>query len=282
MHFVNYQQMIEDVKHWTQQLPDDLLAVVGIPRSGILPAALLALHFNVHLVTLEALKREETPWRDALRRGVAGKQSGRVLVVDDSVGSGETLRQTRRELQGKGSFLFAALYYREPHKSLLDFGYREIPAPRCFEWNLFHCQQMQYSCLDLDGVICADWLDREEESGPGLKRYLDHLKHARPKYLPRTYRVQAIVTARLEKYRPQTETWLRKNGVQYHELIMAPYHTAEARRAAGKNAHRKAEAYLQRREARLFIESDRTQAGEIARLAGRPVLCATTMEMFYS
>ena len=30
----------------------------------------------------------------------------------------------------------------------------------------------------------------------------------------------AICTGRLEKYRPQTEAWLKKHGIRYNDLIM--------------------------------------------------------------
>ena len=51
MNFVSTRQMIEDVWAWSSLLPDDLVAVAGIPRSGLLPAVHLALHRNIHLVS---------------------------------------------------------------------------------------------------------------------------------------------------------------------------------------------------------------------------------------
>ena len=281
IHFVNLRQMSEDIKAWSSELPDDLVAVAGIPRSGILPAAQLALHRNIHLITLDDLKAGKQPWRSELRRGVPAKQDGCVLIVDDSIDSGDTLHETWKELRASGDFLYGALYFKdEKHASMADFTYKSVPAPRCFEWNLFHCQQMSYACVDLDGVICDDWIDREADDGPGLVRYLDHVQHAKPKFLPKSFPVRAIVTARLEKYRRQTEDWLDRHGVQYNELIMSPHASASQRRAARDNVRHKANAYMRYEDARLFIESDLGQARDIAAETGRPVLCVQTMEVY--
>jgi orotate phosphoribosyltransferase len=280
MNFVSFQRMLQDVRDWSARLPSDLAAVAGVPRSGLVVASLLALHRNVHLVTLDELRAGARPWTRPLRRGVAARTEGPVLVVDDSINSGATLEVARNDLGRGGRFLFGALYYSDRRAAAhLDFVHRHVPSPRCFEWNVFHCRHVSSACLDLDGVLCEDWTGREEDGEPGRRRYLEHLERARPRFLPTGYPALAIVTSRLETYRRHTEAWLARHGVRYGELVMSPHPSAEARRNAADAALRKAAYYCSRSDARVFIESDPGQARAIAAAAGKPVLCTDTMEM---
>jgi uncharacterized HAD superfamily protein len=214
-----------------------------------------------------------------LRRGVAARREGRVLVLDDSVSSGGTLQAVRRQLSGRTDIYYGALYGAEQKPPGVDEVFRHVPHPRCFEWNVFHGNQIEAACVDMDGVLCADWTEREEDSGAGRDRYAEHLSAAAPRHVP-TYPVLAIVTSRLEQYRPQTVAWLRRYGVRFRELLMSPHPSAAARQQAGDHARGKARWYERRPQARLFVESDLGQAREIARLTGRPVLCTDSMEMY--
>ncbi|MCH7687643.1 MAG: phosphoribosyltransferase, partial [Planctomycetes bacterium] len=274
-------QMIDDVRDWSYWLPDDLLAVAGVPRSGVLPAFHLALHRNIHLVTLEVLKAGLRPWERPLRRFVTAKTEGRVLIVEDSLNTGGTLQRVRSELGEAARYLYGAVYFQEPRPGIADFLYRRVPLPRCFEWNLFHSSYIECACLDLDGVLCSEPPCQEQDRGPEHQHWLDHLEGAAPMYLPGR-RVKAIVTSRLEKYRPQTEAWLQRHGVRYGELVMSPHPTAAARRAAADHAYRKAEYYRHKADACLFVESSLWQAREIAQLSEKPVICTESMQVFHS
>ncbi|MCH7989644.1 MAG: hypothetical protein IID46_10930, partial [Planctomycetes bacterium] len=278
MNFVSHRQLIDDVRDWSNLLPNDLIAVAGVPRSGLLPALHLALHRNIHLVTLEDLAAGERPWQKPLRRFVSAKTTGRVLIVDDSLNSGRTLHTIRARFHDAGDFLLGAVYGCESRPDAADYIYRNVSMPRCFEWMLFHSSQIESACLDLDGVLCCDPSFLEEDQGPGLEQWRAHLSEAKPKFLPGR-KVTAVVTSRLEKYRPETEAWLRKHHVLYGELVMSPHPTAADRRAAGDHAQQKARYYRQRSDARLFIESSLSQSREIARLSLKPVLCTDSMEM---
>jgi len=131
----------------------------------------------------------------------------------------------------------------------------------------------------MDGVLCEDWVAVEQDSGDGLARYLEHLKGAKPLF-PCTMPMYAVVTARLEKYRRETEAWLTRHGVKYSKLVMSPYDTAAERRKASDHVIRKAEFFAANPAAQLFIESSKHQASSIRKISGKPALCATTMELF--
>jgi uncharacterized HAD superfamily protein len=202
-----------------------------------------------------------------------------VLVLEDSVNTGGTIGAVRKQLRNRTDIVYAALYANDPIPPGVDFVFRQLSLPRCFEWNLFHSNQMECSCVDMDGVLCADWTGQEADFGSGLECYLRHLDEAKPRQLP-SYPILAIVTSRLEKYRPQTIAWLRRHRVRFRELLMSPHPTSAARRSAEDHAQRKAESYRRRPDARLFVESHPGQAREIWERTGRPVLCTDEMRLF--
>jgi uncharacterized HAD superfamily protein len=283
MRFVNYRQLLQDVRAWSAQLPQDIVAVAGIPRSGLLPALHLSLHRNCHLVQLSDILADHTPWAAPLRRGQIAASGSRLLILDDSLNRGDTIMGVKSALRGMDLGVkveFGALYYRAPVRKLVDYTFRHVRAPRCFEWNVFHCAHMRKACLDLDGVLCDDPDFREEDSEPGLHRWIAHLTSAAPRNIP-SFPVMAVVTSRLEKYRRHTEEWLHEHGVRYGQLVMSPHSTAAARRKARDHAARKAQFYSSKKRARLFVESSLRQARQIAELTRKPVLCTDTMEMVH-
>lgn len=72
------------------------------------------------------------------------------------------------------------------------------------------------------------------------------------RYLP-SHPIKALVTSRLEKYRPETEEWLRRHGVVYEQLIMLDLPSAAERRQAGV-AWIAQGGYYRTSSARLVIE----------------------------
>lgn len=130
--------------------------------------------------------------------------------------------------------------------------------------------------LTLTASFALTRAKNKNDDGP---KYVDFLLHARPLYIP-GYKIAALVTSRLEKYRPQTEQWLRENGVQYDKLYMLNVASKEERIRLGCHADFKAETYKRLDDCILFVESNSRQARQIAEKSGKPVICAETDEMF--
>jgi hypothetical protein len=65
---------------------------------------------------------------------------------------------------------------------------------------------------DMDGVICEDYIGQP---------YVPFLKDAAPLHIPE-FTLKSIITSRLEKFRPETETWLKNHHVKYRKLYMRP------------------------------------------------------------
>lgn len=193
------------------------------------------------------------------------------LTVHDVVTDGAQIDEAQRRLAGlgfAGRLQQIAVFAAPGVHGLLDHTLAEIGHDTVLEWRIMTDPILQRSCVDIDGILCLD--PTVEENDDGLE-YRSFLQCAVPRWRP-TERVGWLVTSRLEKYRPETEAWLDRNGVRYDELIMLDLPSAEARRAAGSHGSYKAEVYASV-PAILFIESERWQAATIARLADKPVLC---------
>jgi len=200
-----------------------------------------------------------------------------VLVVDDSVNTGESIQRVRNRIVAADlphHVQYAAVYI-QPHRAhLVDHHCEVLNQPRVFEWNVLHTSGLDSFCLDLDGVLCFDPTSRDNDDGEEYLRFLDS---AEPLLKP-TARVGWIVTSRLEKYRDATERWLDRSGVEYGDLIMMDYPDATTRRTLLARTAFKAETY-RRTGAMLFLESSLQQSFEIANLAGGDVLCISTMQL---
>lgn len=259
------------------EVPPDVELVAGVPRSGLLAATMVALHLNLPLTDVEGLVegRLLSAGKRPLRHGPTDgllEESRHVLVVDDCVSQGTELARTRRLLaELPHRFTFLAIYAFPGGAKRADLTFEIVPRPAAFEWSLFHSEVLKHVCLDIDGVLCRDATSVEDDDG---ERYREFLTSVEPLLRP-TAPARALITSRLERYRPETEAWLAQHDVQYGELIMMDHPTAQERRRSARQAVFKAKAY-QRTGALLFVESNPGQAHQIAQLSGKPVLAIAT------
>jgi uncharacterized HAD superfamily protein len=252
--------------------------VVGIPRSGMIPAYMLALRLNLPVIDLEGFLNGLEPSGGSRLSGKTFNHISRVLIVDDSIRSGSQLKVVKEKLSGCADFEFGFCtpYATTTNKDQVDHYFELIDRPRVFQWNLMHSWIYEYSCVDIDGVLCDDPNEAENDDG---ENYIQFLLNAPLKYKP-GLPVKALVTNRLEKYRPQTERWLNENGIQYKELIMLDLPDRAARVRQGNYGAFKAEVYKSQKDALLFIESDRSQSLRINETTGRPVFCVDEMSYY--
>ena len=273
MQFRSIADLNRDVLAGLGTLPRDIDVVVGIPRSGMLPATLIALALNLPLAELESFADGRLLGVGKTRRAASTDRGfddvNHVLVVDDSVHEGNAMRDARRRmepLKDRFRITYCAIYgaARSP---AVDFVFESVPHPRVFEWNVMHHSILERACVDIDGVLCSDPSASENDDGAA---YLSFLRNARPRFIP-THRIGELVTSRLEKYRAETEEWLAGQGVRFGRLVMLDLPSGEERRRLGAHAEFKGNHY-RGSKAELFIESELRQAVEIARLSGKPVL----------
>lgn len=273
------------IRNNSWRLPSDIDLIVGIPRSGMLAAHILGLQLNLGICDLGSFLAN-----NPIRHGNTRKRkfdqiklpqtAKKVLIVDDSCDSGQTLKIVREEIEKQESateFIFLSCYVTKNSVRKVDYYFELLPQPRIFEWNLFHRPYLSSCCIDLDGVLGVD--PTREENDDGVN-YVEFLKTTKPLLIP-SYPIGAIVTSRLEKYRHLTQDWLRNYNFDYVELHMLNLPDAETRIKLNNHADYKAKIYRKSVDKLLFIESDRLQAIKIARLSGKPVLCFSTQELFY-
>ncbi len=275
--FKSYADVARDMELWSSALPE-YSAIAAVPRSGLVPAVILALKRNIPLIDLGDMTSPHG-WRDILntppRRG--GKRLTvplKIFVLDDTVHTGATMRLLKPML---APFLspsiqieYGAYMGTPPAIQELDHCYYDTADLwQLMEWSTLHIPFNQYTLVDMDGVLCDDY-SPSSELGDWAQVYDRHLEGARCRIRP-TYPVRGIVTNRLHKWEQPTKTWLEKNQITYGNLYMNPASSVEERGVGGW-AYYKAQVYDRDQGAQLFIESDGPQAREIARLTGKPVL----------
>jgi uncharacterized HAD superfamily protein len=262
------------------KLPRDIDLVVGVPRSGMLPATLIATALGAPLVDLQGFIAGRV-FQSGRREPAISKNIRKVLVVDDSVATGAANQLIREQLASIATsdspeLILAAVYVEEATKDLVDFYFEEISGPRIFEWNLTNHYLLPSCCVDIDGVLCCDPTSEQNDDGDC---YRDFMFNAVPNLRFRK-RIGWLVTNRLERFRPETEHWLAKQGIEYGELIMLDLPSKAERQRNGPHGRYKAEVY-RRLPASLFIESEYDQARFIVHATGKPVLCTSPMQLLY-
>jgi uncharacterized HAD superfamily protein/adenine/guanine phosphoribosyltransferase-like PRPP-binding protein len=280
--FNGFQNFSDVIRQNIYKLSDDVDVVVGIPRSGIIPAYIIAGYLNKRVCSINEFINEYA--LDGGDRVKFEKENTarlkKVLIVDDSIYSGRSILEIKRKLEkfdtNKYEFKYCAIYARSGFNKLIDYYFKIINETRLFQWNYLNHSVAQDSCYDLDGVLCIDPADWQNDDG---EKYINFILNAKPLFIP-NYEIHSIVTSRLEKYRSQTVEWLAKNNVKYKNLYMMNLATAQERRALGNHAEFKAEIYKSLKDTILFIESNPQQAKKIADLSGKQCICATTDEMF--
>lgn len=258
------------------RIPRDIDLVVGIPRSGMLPANLIALYLNKPYTDVDSFLAGRVYACGDRGRFIKNCEIKNVLIVDDSISQGGALKRVKDKLNTLHyNFIYFVVYARLKSKSMVNLFCELVEGERIFEWNLFHHKTiLSHSCLDIDGVLCMDPLPEENDDG---ERYRKFLLTARPKFIP-SVKIKTLITCRLEKYRPETVQWLRSNGVAYDNLIMLDLPNAAERRKWNKYGEYKGNVY-KGSDYIFFIESSLNEARVIKSISGKSVFCVETMSL---
>ena len=274
MNYKSYEDLLRDIRRNIGRITgDDFDLIVGIPRSGMIPAYMLSLYLNLNCVDLLSFIANSE-----IRRGNTRKISHdvrfpwdakSVLLVDDSTMTGSSMRSALGSLPSGfgGRVTSLAVYSATRSRQDVDFFFEFVPLPRVFEWNILHHQVVSQACIDID-VLCAAPIRDEDDDG-----YVRAIAKARPSIVPTPW-IHSLVTRRPERCREETEEWLERHGVTYGNLIMADMPGRTGRPDKGAYVRHMADYYGDPdTNLMLFIAARPDQARQIVRLTGKPAYC---------
>lgn len=251
-------ELVHRAVGFCSQVPPEIDGVCGVPRSGMIPASVIAT--QLHLPLYSVTKNYVTNVGHG-QRFKALPEPRKMLFVDDTVASGAAMRKLE---QFKG--VTSAIFVNPRAKNLPDLFDTNLELPHILEWNLFNSGYVNRMAFDMDGVICQD---------QPLEKPLDL---AQPRYLPRREELPAIITGRFESDRETTEIWLKRWGIRAKRLIMFDGTNKE------RNKPRAISDYKAREFKKLnldwFVESCQIQAAEIAERCGAWVICTANGEVY--
>ena len=275
MNYKSYADLSSDIKKNLYKLQNkEFDLVVGIPRSGMIPAYMIALGLNINCTDLLSFINNANIIKGNTRKTkkeiYQTWDAENILIVDDSIASGGSMRSSGEKIPDDytGKVTTLAIYSSQRKRNDVNIFLEHVSFPRVFEWNIFHHAVLSRSCVDIDGVLCHDPTEEQNDDG---EKYINFLLNTDPYILP-TVKIHSLVTNRLEKYRPQTDEWLRKHGVEFDNLIMLNVASKEERIRLRLHSKHKADYYI-KSKLPFFIESDTNQAINISLMSGKPVYC---------
>lgn len=285
--FITLGQLGNDVQALASQIPPETKGIIGIARSGLVPATMLAQ--LLHL-PLKILRQHSADGDYSLLDGGSGwRLSGNIggdgswVLVDDTVMSGNSFSYSLPPVfEAVGEVKTAALYVNPHSRFKPDYYAHELPWPHLLEWNMFNSVMTPSMAFDFDGILCHDCPAGSDDDG---QRYLEFLRNTKPLYPVRKVVIPLIVTARLEKYRSETIGWLKRHGMAVDKLVMGPWKSLRER-TFDRVCEHKATAFQRFIEQKhrikppMFVESCPHQAKRIADLSGGLVVCPAAGRCF--
>lgn len=286
--FLTVNDLANDAFKLSSMIPPDVKAIVGVARSGMTPANIVATMLHLPLLAVRQTLNDVIPVGNGWRMGgsdhVSVSKSVKVAVIDDTSMTGNSFRAIKPLLERTFDDYVTCSVYVNPLATLKpDIYCHELPWPHLLEWNLFNSVLSPNCATDFDGVLCHDCAGWQDDDGD---HYLEFIKNAIPKYLSRKVPIPLIVTARIEKYRQQTEDWLERHGVKFNRLVMHPAKNVHERRkddiAAFKAHHFEewAKRHHPRPRPSMFIESEPHQSKRINEITNRLVLCPSNATVY--
>jgi len=248
-------------------------AVIGVPRSGLVVASQMSIRMGLPLYSISEYGPIYLGGGLRVRDRFDLSDHKKALLVEDSTATGFSMREAVEwmdEAMRTWNVRKAAVYATGSQTKKIDEYHRKLELPHWFEWNLLWNKMVMEGlnvCVDFDGILCPDFTTEQDDDG---WRYIEAMKSAKSLATEGTH-IHGIVTARLEKYRPWTEDWLRKHGITFNYLIMGKWETKDERstQCIGSYKAKKATEL----GAKLFVESCPLQAKVIRSKSNIAVLC---------
>ena len=289
--FISNSDIVRDATSMSKvvrQLFPKIDVVCGIPRGGNLPANIISTRLALPCTTPDLLLRGECWWTSSVfadnnRQYYSNDftvksdfSNAHILLVDDtSFNVLGTLERVKRTIMAKfpnATVYKSSVYSMQNTKQALDFYCKIISRNHWIEKDFLIRKIAATIAVDMDGFLCYD------PPAPTVDSDFDYdawKKVAIPYMIP-FYNIDYIVTARLEKYRKDTEEWLANNKVHYGYLVMQQ---GTNHRTATDHALYKAN-WLKKGQANFYVESSLNQAQRIYQMSGVQTMAIETMQLF--
>jgi adenine/guanine phosphoribosyltransferase-like PRPP-binding protein len=241
--FVTIDELAVWTREFVDQLPETYDLVVGIPRSGMLVASIIATKLGRPLSTPD-LFLEDRWWSSRLLESPDPSEVHSILLVDDSIDRGSSLEAAkailaRRERPTRITTA-ALIAHRRDASGMVDLHHRVIAHPVIFEWNLMHAKVMTRLSANLEGVL------------------------DRPGRIP-SYSIDVVLASGDESNRQRAEAFLLAQGVRFGELVMM--------------SGRDKVDVLEAARSDIHLEGPLEEAQRIASATGIPTISLDEMEL---
>ena len=271
-HWITWKQFQQDCLDFAINMREENYdAVIGVPRSGMLPATIFSIQNGTKLFCCSDYGPLDLG--GGYRSTRLNQEVRKALLLEDSAASGGSIRKAYKSIKDTGinwEIHRASIYATEQSMKYLDRYHTHLDLPHWFEWNLLgnmHLIQSFSLATDLDGILCRDFTLEEDDDG---ERYINAMRNMAC-LLPRSINLPLIVTARLEKYRKETQKWLEDNQCSCTRLVMGPWESKEERERSDIAAWKLGVCNDYR--IRMFVESDPYIAKRMANTKGVVILC---------
>ncbi len=141
-YYYDCQTFLADVDRLTQQIDWEFDAIIAIARGGMSLAQRLGEHYNLRSVyTINTIGYDDTEKRESVEVFNIPdlRDARRVLVVDDIVDSGDTLREVLSVLQRTyphATYKTASLFYKKSARVTPDWSVKEADTWIDFFWSV--------------------------------------------------------------------------------------------------------------------------------------------------
>jgi len=262
MHYRSFADMSRTIEAKARKLPADIDLIVGIPRSGLFPASMISLLRNVPLADLDGFLDGRILSAGRTRRNANFDRDigsfKKVLVVDDSILSGGSMQEARQKISAArlaANVCFCAIYSDAETHPRADIVLESVPAPRMFQWNVFHHPLLAQSCVDLDELILPPRTSKTSLDTLALDAWTPVCVPTKP--------VKHLVTSYPSTAQAEVEAYLGRLEIRYERLWMQD--------GQDDAIEHKARVYRETDAMVLLTSRDET-AAHVAKEARRPVL----------
>ncbi|MDR1727455.1 MAG: hypothetical protein LBT74_05950 [Acidobacteriota bacterium] len=70
------------------------------------------------------------------------------------------------------TMLYTAVYVKPGSEQLVDIAFTVLEMPRLFQWNYLNHVVIEQSCFDLDGVLCVDPTEEENDDSEKYRHFI--------------------------------------------------------------------------------------------------------------